>query len=263
MVDGDIVPPKDLNRCILCGHCAALCPTGALSHGGLYDAPMAPVPALPAEAADAFAALVRRRRSHRHFAKTPVPREQLEYLVDLCRFSPTGANTQTVALNVIERPERIAELAQATVTHFMALIAALDREAQTYTTAGKAIPSSVTAGIERHRRYRNLQRSLDSGRDPIFYHAPAVVVFHASESARTPKDDCVIAAHTLTLGATALGLGSCYIGLFTRAANENPAVWSALDLPKGSRVFSTVMLGIPKLTFHRTVSRPPLPTKWE
>ncbi len=263
MIDGEIVPAEDSSRCLLCGHCVALCPHEAIAHRDLPDIPLERQRRMTREDLAAFSALIKSRRSHRHFKDTPVSRERLDHLVELCRYAPTGGNAHGVGLKIIENKRRIAELSRATIRHFMSLIEQMDDEAAALTAEGRPLPADLTRNIERHRRYRGMRKALEKGRDPIFHRAPVVVVFHASDESRTPKDDGVIAAHTMVLGATASRLGSCYIGLFTRAAGESPEVGALLGLPPGRQVSATLVIGNPRLTFHRAVPRRPLPVTWE
>ncbi len=101
------------------------------------------------------------------------------------------------------------------------------------------------------------------GIDPILHKAPVVLIFHSPPNPSTPKDDCVIAAQTVVLGAMTMGLGTCYIGLLTNAALNYPPVQKALDLPPGNTVHSVLVLGYPRLKFHKAVDRKPLTIQWE
>ena len=101
------------------------------------------------------------------------------------------------------------------------------------------------------------------GLDVIFYRAPAVIVFHSSDAATTPKDDCVIAAQTMSMTAMTMGLESCYIGLFTNASKAHPPIREELRLPDAHQVYSTLIMGYPKLKFFKTVDRRPIKVTWE
>jgi nitroreductase len=79
----------------------------------------------------------------------------------------------------------------------------------------------------------------------------------------TPKDNCVIASTTAALTARTMGLEACYIGLMEFAANSDPALLKALDLPRGHLVYSIIILGYPKLKFLRAVDRKPMEARWE
>ena len=53
-------------NCIYCGHCVAICPHGALTHHGLPEEPVLPMPAgLPSPAALEGLMISRRSVSHR------------------------------------------------------------------------------------------------------------------------------------------------------------------------------------------------------
>ena len=101
------------------------------------------------------------------------------------------------------------------------------------------------------------------GLDVIFYGAPVVIVFHSSDAATTPKDDCVIAAQTVNMTAMTMGLGCCYIGLFTNASGAHPPIQGELKLPRGHKVYSTLIMGYPKIKFLKTVDRKPIKVTWE
>ncbi len=106
-------------------------------------------------------------------------------------------------------------------------------------------------------------KSFERGLDPIFHKAGAVLVFHADRNAPTPKDDCLIAAQTAVIAAECLCLGTCYIGLFNRAFENDESVRHALALPTEHSVYATLILGYPALKFLRVPYRAPFPTVWE
>ena len=108
-----------------------------------------------------------------------------------------------------------------------------------------------------------MEQSREMGLDPIFYNAPAVMVFHAQEQAFTKKDDCVIASTTMGLLSRTMGLEYTYIGLFEGAANGYPAVMEELGLPKSNKVYSVIIVGYPRMKFFRTVDRKPTAVRYE
>ena len=253
----------DGKRCIGCGHCVALCPEDAIAHRGLPPGEISSQPCLDTFNASAFNDLIRHRRSHRHFLNRKVSDDTVRELVETCRYSPTGVNAQAVAIRVLRTEERIREVAGSAVAHFMKTIDELDREAARISASGGVISDKLKADIKRNSRYRKMGASFDRGWDPIFHKAPVVMIFHAPSDAPTPRDDCTIAAHTAVLHAELLGLGTCYIGLFTRAAAERPTIHEALRLPKGHRIFATIILGYPSLTFLKVPPRRPIDVSFE
>jgi hypothetical protein len=71
-------------------------------------------------------------------------------------------------------------------------------------------------------------QSREMGLDPVFYNAPAVMIFHAPFQAFSKKDDCVIASTTVGLLSRTMGLEYTYIGIFEGAANGYPPVMDEL-----------------------------------
>jgi len=60
-----------------------------------------------------------------------------------------------------------------------------------------------------------------------------------------------------------MGLEACYIGLFTNASGNHPPILEELKLPDGHEVYTTLILGYPKIKFFKTVDRMPIKVTWE
>jgi nitroreductase len=74
--------------------------------------------------------------------------------------------------------------------------------------------------------------------------------------------DHVIAAATLELAASALGIGACWAGFFTGAANSYPPLAEFLGLPEGHIVHAALMLGYPQFAYHRIPPRRASEVRW-
>ncbi|MEW6187313.1 MAG: nitroreductase family protein [Thermodesulfobacteriota bacterium] len=260
--DGVVSAQADEDCCNLCGHCVALCATSAITHQRM-DMENFPPLGKPADlSSDEFIRLVRRRRSYRSFRDKPVPREDIEKLIEMCRYCPTGSNMQSLQIEVVTRREKIKELSDRTVDYFMEAIEQVTKKIQKLGAQGKEIPPELMERKAFVERYSRLGLAKQMGVDPILHNAPLVMVFHSPPNPSTPKDDCVIAAQTVVLGAMTLGLGTCYIGLLTNAALNSPAVYQALGLPEGNTPYCVLVLGYPKLRFQKAVDRKPLQVQW-
>jgi nitroreductase/NAD-dependent dihydropyrimidine dehydrogenase PreA subunit len=261
--DGVIVAQADETCCNLCGHCVALCAVGAVTHHKMDMANFPPLSKDLPVGSEAFLEMVRRRRSYRSFRDRPVPREDIEKLLEMVRYCPTGSNMQSVQVKVITRREGIRRISEATVAYFQELIARVQRKVERLETEGKEIPQELKDRKAFVDRYARLARAWEMGIDPILHGAPLVLIFHSPPNPSTPQEDCIIAAQTVVLGAMTLGLGSCYIGLVIKAAFDSPAVLRSLELPEGNTPYGLLVLGYPKLKFHRAVDRKPLVVQWE
>ncbi len=261
--DGEISARADEETCNLCGHCMALCPTEAISHSLMDPDNFIPIETPVVFDPDEFIAFVRQRRSHRSYKNKAVPREDLEKLVQMCRYTPTGSNLQTVEIKVITNAEKIKKLSDLTIDYFMGMIADVEKQVDGFLSREEELPEELAAMNEFAKRYKMLGLARDFGIDPILHNAPAVMIFHSAPSPSTPKDDCVIAAQTVVLAAMTMGLGTCYIGLLNFSANSSPRVKEALGLPGENKVYSVLVMGYPKLKFLKTVDRKPIKVTWE
>lgn len=257
-LENSIEVEADETNCHLCGHCIAICPTDAIDHQEMNLDHFIELGQSEAISYDQMVEHIRKRRSHRFFQENPVPLSEIEKLVDICRYAPTGSNAQRVEVLVITDAEKIKRFSSLTIDYFRQLVDRAEKEASELEKRGEAVP----AGLNFVRRSKSMTRrhiaAWEAGRDPILRSAPVVMVFHSTPEASTPKDDCVIAAHTVVLTAMTMGLETCYIGLLEMAAHGSEAIMAELDLPPGNMVYSVLIVGFPKYEFVKTVDRHPI-----
>lgn len=256
--DDGVEARADETNCSRCGHCAAICPTAAIFHRQLDMDAFIDLDNADDIDTERFIRFLRKRRSHRHFQDQAVPWEKLNRLTDTCRYAPTGSNAQPVEILVVTDSEKIHRLSELAVDDFRQNLLKVEREISEWEATGAAMPPALSRAQSLIPMGSRIVSAWDAGRDPILRAAPTVMIFHSTPQASTPKDDCVIAAHTVTLTAMTMGLETCYIGLFEIAAGRSPALMAAMDLPPGNEVYSVLILGYPKYQFARTVARNPI-----
>jgi nitroreductase/NAD-dependent dihydropyrimidine dehydrogenase PreA subunit len=261
--DGKIEVFADEKNCNLCGHCVAICPTRAIVHRKMNMEAFVELEERDPMTTEALIKFLQRRRSHRNFLKKEIPLEVMETLFEACRLAPTGSNVQNVEILVLRNREKIEKLVDLTVDYYRRLIPRVEKKVAKVKSEGKPIPSDLQLALNRVRNHTTLLvKARESGGDPIFRGAHTILIFHSPSYTSSPKDNCVIAAHTLALTAMTMGLETCYIGLFEGAFRNYPPVARELNLPDGHEVFSVLVLGYPKNKFLRTVGRKPLTVKW-
>lgn len=249
--------------CSMCGHCVALCPEEAITHEKMNMGNFLGISDGVTPETDAFIQFIRERRSHRHFKEQRIPAENLEKLVDICRYAPTGGNVQSVEVIVVQQPKRRKKLSDLTVDFFIEMGGSAEETLKELTSKdGEATADIETLEMLAHYKNR-LGLAREAGYDPIFYAAPAVMIFHSPSQTRTPKDNCVIASTIMGLTARTMGLEATYIGLFEMAAKIYQPLADELRLPAGHEVYSVLIVGYPKLKFYKTVDRKPIKTRWE
>ncbi len=233
--DGFPVPgPRLEAACIGCGHCLAVCPKGCLRLNGLGQEDLAPAGKAPDVAPEALLEFMKSRRSVRHFADRPVPREVLAACLETARYAPSALNTQPA--------------------HYLVLT---DRPVMAALSAACADVLRATG------RSPDFLRAYDAGQDSILRGAPCLVVAHAKRDAPIPPaTDCVIALAHLELAAHCLGLGACWAGILRHVVAAHAPARALLDLPEGHDMYGGLMLGYPRFPLRHLPPRRPLRVDW-
>ncbi len=93
-----------LRDCFHCGHCVAVCPTGAVS---MPDYPMEDIKEYNKDDflmdAGKLLNFIKFRRSVRQFQKKQIPRSEIESILEAGRFTPTAGNRQDVSYIVLQK----------------------------------------------------------------------------------------------------------------------------------------------------------------
>jgi nitroreductase/NAD-dependent dihydropyrimidine dehydrogenase PreA subunit len=220
------------HTCILCGHCAAVCPCDALTHEGLPSDEFLPMPKeLPTPAA--MDGLLMSRRSVREFSDRSVARETLTDLLEVARRAPTATNSQTLLWILADNRAKVHAL------------------------------SEITVNWLRSSGFRpEMLAQWNEGYDFVLRGAPALVVACSPADYEWGKQDCSIALTFLELAAEARGLGACWAGYLTRVAGLYPSLREALAVPEGYVIHGGLMLGEPKHTYRRIPPRKLLSVQW-
>lgn len=224
-----------LGRCILCGHCVAVCPTGAISIPG-YDMDDVEAAASLSGFIDAHDLLraIKSRRSIRRYRPRSVEREKIDLILQAGRYTATAKNAQGCRFVVVQ--DELDELKRLVWDGIRDLLALPKADRPRWA----AICTSFLAGLD-----------ANPPRDFLFRDAPAVV-FVAADRA----DDAGLASQNMELMAVSLGMGMLFNGFLCYAAEGLPVVKSWLGAQ--DRPLQTCMLlGYPAVTYRRTAPRLP------
>ena len=222
--------------CLNCGHCVAVCPHSALTLNNeiLDKYHLIQRDLLPG--LESIKQFLTSRRSIRKYQEKAVSHDLLAELIDLGRFAPTGSNKQQVYWRVFEDTAQIHHLS-ALVIEWVKLMV-------------KKIPDPSAA-----KRMERLVSSWEKGEDRIVHGAPHLIVTHSPTNQPSAPSDCVIALTYLELYAFSKGLGTCWAGYLTSAANAYAPLTQALGIPKGHKCYGAVMLGYPQYKYNRIPNR--------
>jgi len=237
--DGESVPvpvPGADEICIHCGHCVAVCPTGALSHKNMTPEQCPPVRKDWLLAPDQAEHFLRCRRSIRTYKKEPVEKETLSRLIEIASYSPSGHNTQPVHWHVIYDSVKLHQLTGLVVDWMRAMM-------QEQPAMAAKMHLDLVVG------------AWDFGLDVVCRDAPHLILAHGLAADATAQSACTIALAYLELAAPSLGLGTCWAGYFGTAAMLWPPLKEAMALPKGHVTYGGAMVGRPKYKYHRLPTR--------
>ncbi|RDB56926.1 nitroreductase [Paraeggerthella hongkongensis] len=224
-----------LGRCILCGHCVAVCPTGAVSISGYDMADVEPAEPLSrfVDAHDLLQA-IKSRRSIRRYRPCAVERQKIDLILQAGRYTATAKNAQGCRFVVVQ--DGLDELKRLVWGGIEDVLASPGSDRPRWAAQCALFLEGVKA---------------EPSRDFLFRNAPAVVFVVADRA-----DDAGLASQNMELMAASLGLGMLFNGYLCRAAEGLPAVKSWLEVQ--DRPLQTCMLlGYPAVTYRRTAPRLP------
>ena len=238
------VPTPDFEQlCILCGHCVAVCPKGAISLGSMKPEVFPPIrkelkPSL--EQADQF---LQARRSVRKYRDQSVEPEKLVQLIRMANYAPSASNMRPLKWLVITDTAEVRRLA--------GLVIAWMRQM-----------TEIQPEMAAMKRFDRMIDAWEDGEDRICRGAPQVIVAHASNEFPMAPIDAATALAYLELAAPSLGLGTCWAGYFNTAANFYPPMAEALNLPPNHNCLGAAMVGYPQFKYQRMPVRPEPPITW-
>ena len=226
-------PVKDFKEyCLACGHCVAVCPTGAFNLDWLTTGKCRSISKELILSQDQAEQFLRSRRSIRNFKDKPVEREKLEKLLEIACYAPSAKNNQPWHWTVVENPADVKKMAGMVIDWMRTIIKKFPQQAEE-----RGLPRVVEA--------------WDGGQEKICRGAPHVIVVHGDKDYVLGAEDSATALSYLELYAPSLDLGSCWGGYFFSAVNSYPPLFDALGIPAGHKAFGAAMVGYPTLRYQR------------
>ena len=228
-----------IKRCFMCGHCVAICPADAVRFEGPdYDQrDVMSVGGGFGIDGETMLHAIKTRRSIRQFKPEPVDRALLEQVLEAGRYSPTASNAENVSYLVFtDETPALARLA----------IDELRRYRDDPAAFAEVFPPPMTTD----------RVDFDNG-DFFFKGAPAVILTVSPHTV-----NAAIAAADMELQAVSMGLGTLYVGFFTRLASKNTRIREFLGLGEKEQVVTCTALGWPDVSYQRIPPRKKAKITW-
>lgn len=245
--------------CISCGHCMAICPTGAIAIDGRNLSPSDLIDLPPkAEMAsyESIMNLFYHRRSIREFKDKPVEQELIDKVLAAAVTAPMGIPPSDVNVMVLNNKERVFQFSKDFCEYLESLKWMVSRWGLFYV--------KLFYGKENHELFRDFIKPLikvytegmKEGKNHVMYDAPMAFYFYGSPYT-DPADPIVAATYAMT-AAESLGLGTCMLGAVHpfiqqgKAAKKFREKWG---IRYKSREGLCLIMGYPRVKYKHGIKR--------
>jgi len=190
---------------------------------------------------------IHQRRSIRSFKSDPVPQEMVIQMLEAARLAPSGSNRQPWRFVVVTDAEERKRLRQVCLDQTyieeapVVFVACADLSAYSNEASRRRTQEFVDFGVQMSGQFA---RALERFNEPEYRKSLESMPETDPQTAIAPATaNTYIAIEHLVLMATALGLGSCWVGAIT----DYNAVKALLGLPENVVVVALVAVGYPAL----------------
>jgi nitroreductase len=248
--------------CIECGHCEAVCPVNViklkfheeeeLEHSSLKEGVLT---------YNSFLNLVLNRRSIRRFKEKVIPKDLIENLLKVGKYSPTGGNTENVFYTVVQDKTIIAAISEHITNKVTKLVNMLENP------KGRSLLKKRMTEEEFNQIDENLPKTkwkikmIEQGIDFWCWNGELIVI-HGDKTTGGIPSNTALAAANIMLAAETLGLGTCSLGYLTYYINESKTIRDLIKIPTNHVVGYSLTIGYPDVKYKRIPARKPLRVQW-
>ncbi len=222
--------------CIDCGHCVAICPTGAFSLKTLSPIDCEKTAKNWNPGKEVIGNYLKARRTIRKFKEDPVEEAKIEELIKVASYAPTGHNSRTAEWMVINGRDRIRDFAEEVVMWMK------DME-------------TSSPDIAKMMHFNMMTKAWEYNIDVVTHSCPTVIISHGLKLNPITPQSCIIAMSHLEIAAPSFGLGCCWGGFFTWCATSWKPMREKLKLPENHNIYGTMLMGYPKYRYARLPKR--------
>ena len=245
--------------CIACGHCMAICPTGAIEISGreLSADDLFKLPGKDTTANyDSLLNLLESRRSIREFTDKPVEPEVIQRIIAAASTAPMGIPPSDVHLLILDSREKVRKFSQDFCNFLLSI-----RWIISDWFLLLMRPFWGKSNDEMARKFIKpvieiYTDSMKKGTDFVTYDAPLAIYFYGSPY--TDPADPIIAATYAMIAGESLGLGTCMLGAihpFIQYGGKSKKFREKYGIKFKSREGLFVIFGYPKVNYKKGIKR--------
>ncbi|MGM9806369.1 MAG: nitroreductase family protein [Candidatus Aphodosoma sp.] len=235
--------------CIGCGQCVAVCPQDAIVHSSFHESRICKFDADRLPDSDSLMLLLKCRRSNRAFSDKTVPSGLLDRIVEAGRYAPTAENCRDVRMLLITDPDKIKALSDFTMDTYVSLLKLLDNP-----IVRPLLKMFSQTYYDYVGTFRKLKKEHESGNDQILRHAKAVILYYTPSGSRFGCQDANLAYQNSSLMAASLGVAHFYTGFVCVAASMRKRKLQRLVGVEGT-VHAGMALALPRFGFGKYIVR--------
>jgi len=255
----DIIVTREerINLCFACGQCMAACAEMAILVKGLsYEKDFYLMPE-KSDHEKPFQQLIDSRRSVRAFKNKPIPKEELEKIVQAISQAPPSFPPLKTELIVVQNQDIIHWTLPLMITMYDELMSGLKKPIPRFFIK-RAMGKEKYLVVKNHLEpLLNIKLpSMKAGtEDAIMRKASAFILFHADKNSENAEKDIYIALAFGLLKAQSLGIGATVIDLIPPPINRTRELKNILKVPEKNEVIASMILGYPKYQYKRAIKR--------
>ena len=245
--------------CIACGHCMAICPTGAIEISGreLSADDLFKLPGKETAANyDSLLNLLESRRSIREFTDKSVDPEIIQKIIAAAATAPMGIPPSDVHLMILDSREKVRKFSQDFCNFLLSI-----RWIVSDWFLLLMRPFWGKSNDEMARKFikpviQIYTDSMKKGTDFVTYDAPLAIYFYGSPY--TDPADPIIAATYAMIAGESLGLGTCMLGAihpFIQYGGKSKKFREKYGIKFKSREGLFVIFGYPKVNYKKGIKR--------
>jgi ferredoxin len=250
---------NSLFGCVACGHCMAICPTGAIVIQG-RELSVDDLFVLPDKESfasyDQLLNLLKSRRSIREFKDQPVGKAIIDKITDFAATAPMGIPPSDVNVLILDTQVKVRKFSEDYCTYLESIQWFVSK----WFLAIMRPFLSKTNNELFHRFVRPLFQiytgSMKKGEDLVTYDAPLALYFYGSPYC-DPADPLIAATYAMIAGES-LGLGTCMLGgihPLIQYGSKAKKFREKYGIKSESREGLFVIFGYPKVKYQKGIHR--------